>query len=125
MIWWKKALLALAIFVIWFFGLAFVGGQGYASQYFWASFSALAVGFAVAPFWRFHTASWYRWTTAALATANITALYILRNRISIRDLPAKGIFELLLIVDCMSCWAIMVGVYYTLHRRLPWQTFGD
>ncbi len=122
MIWWKKALLALGIFVIWFLGLIIVGGQGYSTQYFWVSSSALAVVFAVAPFWRFRFSAWYWCTTAALVAANLIALYIMRAKVSVHDLPANGIVQLLVVVDCMASWVVVVGVYYIIHRRFPWQT---
>jgi hypothetical protein len=117
----RKAGLVLGVFVVWLVGLIIVGGLGYPGQYFWVSFSALAVVFAVAPFWRFRDFAWYWWTIAGLAVANLVALYIMRVKVEVRDLPAKGVVQLLLVADCMMCWAAMVGVYYALHRRFPWQ----
>ena len=120
----KKALVGLSSFIIWFFGLIIVGEEGYASQYFWVSGCALAIGFAVAPFWRLRRLAWYWCTIAALAVANLSAVYIMRARAAEATLPSKGTVQLMLVLDGLACWAVMIGVCYAIHRRFPWQMPG-
>jgi hypothetical protein len=118
---WKKALVGFGSFIIWFFGLIIVGDQGYASQYFWVSGCALAIGFAVAPFWRLRRSSWYWWTIATITIANLSVIYLMRARAAVAALPSKGTVQLMLLVDCLVCWAVMVGVCYAIYRQFPWQ----
>ena len=105
---------------MWMVGLFVVGGWGYASQYFWASGCALAIGFAVAPFWRLRASIWYWPTVALLIFANLVMLYARRDYIAYRDLPSKGALEALFVVDCMACWLMMVGIAYLAERKFPW-----
>lgn len=118
---WKKALVGLGFFVTWFFGLIIVGEEGYASQYVWVSGCLLAIGFAVAPFWRLRRSAWYWWTIAALTAANLSFIYFMRTRAAVATLPSKGTFQLMLLVDCLACWAVLVGVCYVIYRQFPWQ----
>jgi len=90
MAWWKKALLTLGLLAAWLCGLIFAGNYGYASQYFWLSGSALAIGFAVAPFWRFRSSNWYWPTAVVLALVHLAALYLERTFVAHRELPAKN-----------------------------------
>lgn len=121
MIWWKRPLLALGLSALWFCGLVVVGGRGYPSEYFWLSVSALAVGFAVAPFWRFRASAWYWPTVAFLGAAHLAALAIERAYISNPTLPAKGVFLGLFVLDVMASWGVMVGVCYLLKGQFPWE----
>ncbi|KMS54447.1 hypothetical protein V474_21660 [Novosphingobium barchaimii LL02] len=122
---WKKALVGLGSFVTWFFGLIIVGEQGYASQYFWLSGCALAIGFAVAPFWRLRRSAWYWWTVAAITTANLSLVYLMRARAAVTELPSKGTVQLMFVVDCLACWAVMVAVCYAIYRKFPWQMASE
>jgi hypothetical protein len=122
---WKKALVGFGSFIIWFFGLITAGEQGYASQYFWVSGCALAIGFAVAPFWRLRRSSWYWWTITAITTANLSVVYIMRARAAVVALPSKGTVQLMLLIDCLACWAVMVGVCYVIYRQFPWQMTSE
>ena len=121
MSWWKRALLTIGLFALWLCGLIVVGGHGYPSQYFWLSGSAVAIGFAVAPFWRFRASGWYWPTVAFLGAANLAALLIERAYISNPTLPAKGVVQGLIILDVMASWAVMVGICYLIKGRFPWQ----
>ena len=120
MVWWKKAFLLIVAFVAWFSGLIVVGGWGYPSQYFWFSESILAIGCAVAPFWRRRGSTWY-WPSVGLITIiNLAVMYVERDYVAQRDLPAKGVVEGLLLLDCMASWLLMVGLAYLVDRRFPW-----
>jgi hypothetical protein len=121
MVWWKKALLTLSLFAAWMCGLIFVGSYGYASQYFWLSGSLLAIGVAVAPFWRFRSSDWYWPTVVVLGLIHLAALYFERSFVGHRDLPPKGLVQGMLVIDCMASWSIMVGVCWMTTRRFPWQ----
>ena len=122
MAWWKKALLLRAgLPAVWVCGLNFAGSYGYPSQYFWLSASIAAIGFAVAPFWRFRSSNWYWPTIAAVGLIHLTALYFERQFIGRRELPPKGLFLGMLVIDCMAIWGIMVGVCWVTTRRFPWQ----
>jgi hypothetical protein len=121
---WKKAFVGLGLFIIWFFGLIIVGQEGYASQYFWVSGCTLAIGFAVAPFWRLRRSAWYWCTIAALTAANLSAVYVLRARAAEATLPSKGTVQLMFVIDCLACWAVMIGVCYAIYRCFPWQMPG-
>jgi hypothetical protein len=121
MVWWKKALFAIFAFVAWISGLIVVGGWGYPSQYFWVSFSTIAIVVAAAPFWKRRCSIWY-WPSVALMTViNLAVLYVERDYVAQSDLPAKGIVQWLVIVDCMACWLLMVGFAYLADRRFPWK----
>ncbi|MEG3155309.1 hypothetical protein [Sphingomonas sp. RB1R13] len=118
---WKKPLLLIAAFVSWFSGLILAGGWGYPSQYFWFSASILAIAIAVAPFWRRRGSTWY-WPSVALITGiNLTLMYLKRDDLAQRDLPAKGIVQGLLVLDCMASWLLMVALAYLADRRFAWQ----
>lgn len=117
---WKKFFLFLICFAFWMVGLVVVGNWGYAGQYFWSSGSALCVGFAVAPFWHRRSSRWYWPTVVFLILANFVVLYFERNLIAYRNLPAKGIVQGIFVVDCMTCWALMVGIAYLCERKFPW-----
>lgn len=119
--WWKKAFLSLGFFVVWFFGLIVVGGQGYPSQYFWASGAVVAIAFAVAPFWRLRSLRWYWPTITLLVVSNLALLYLEGSAVGNRDLPAKGIVQLLFVLDCLTCWGVMVCVCWLSCRQYPWQ----
>jgi len=121
MAWRKKALLTLGLLAIWSCGLIFVGSYGYESQYFWISCSALAIGVAVAPFWRLRSSSWYWLTIAFLGLVHVAALYLERAFVGHRHLPPKGMVQGMLVIDCMASWSIMVGVCWVVTRRFPWQ----
>jgi hypothetical protein len=125
MVWWKKASLTLGLFVIWFVGLIVVGGQGYPSQYFWISGGAAAIAFAVVPFWKLRTSVWYWPTVAALAVANLVVMYFARLAVGHRDLPAKGLVQLMFIADCMISWGAMVCVCWLFCRLFPWQLLNQ
>lgn len=119
--WWKKALLTLGLLMVWLCGLIFIGSYGYASQYFWLSGGVLAIGVAVAPFWRLRSSTWYWPTVVVLGFIHLAALYLERTFIGQRDLPAKGLVQGMLVIDCMASWSIMVGVCWMITRRFPWQ----
>ena len=121
MVWWKKALLTLGLIAIWLCGLILVGSYGYEGQYFWFSFNALAISFAVAPFWRLRSSNWYWPTIAALGLVHIATLYFERTFVGHRELPSKGLVQGMLVIDCMASWSIMVGVCWIITRRFPWQ----
>lgn len=121
MAWWKKMLLTFGLFAIWFCGLIFVGGYGYASQYFWSSGSALAIGFSVAPFWRLRYSSWYWPTIAGLTLIHLAALYLQGTFIAHPELPPKGVVVGMLLIDCMASWSIIVAACWMTTRRFPWQ----
>jgi hypothetical protein len=118
--WWKKALLILIGIVTWGFGLFVVGGWGYAGEFFWCSLSAIAIGFAVAPFWRHRRSIWYWPTVVILIVINLAVMYVERRHIFLDDLPSKGIVQGLVVLDCMACWGLMVGTAYLFDRRFPW-----
>ncbi|WP_277981521.1 hypothetical protein [Sphingomonas phyllosphaerae] len=118
------ALIGFGTFMTWFFGLIIVGEEGYASQYFWVSGCAFAVGSAVAPFWRLRRLAWYWCTIAFLTAANLSAVYVLRERAAEAALPSKGIVQLMLVFDGLVCWVVMVGVCFAIYRRFPWQMPG-
>lgn len=120
----KKALVGLGSFIVWFLGMIIVGEDGYASQYFWVSGCALAIGFAVAPFWRLRRSAWYWCTIAALTAANLSVVYVMRAQAAEATLPSKGMVQLLLLFDIMMCWFVMIRVCYAIHRRFPWQMPG-
>lgn len=120
MVWWKKALLVIVALVAWFSGFIVVGGWGYPSQYFWFSASILAIGFAAAPFWRRRGSIWYWPSVALMVVINLALMYVERDYVTQRDLPAKGVVQGLLILDCMACWFLMVGLAYLTDRRFPW-----
>jgi hypothetical protein len=121
MSWWKRLLIVFGTLGLWMLGLILVGGWGYASEYFWSSGSAMAVGFAVAPFWRRRASTWYWPSVALLILLNVALLYVERAYIAKPDLPSKAVVEVLLVVDCMACWALMVGVAYLFERKFPWE----
>lgn len=121
MAWWKKASISIGPFVIWFLGLVAFGSNGYESQYFWVSGVFVAVAFAVAPFWKLRRRSWYWPTIAFLVFANLMLLYSERNAVAQRALPAKGVIQLIFMIDGMISWAVMVGVCWLFSRVLPWQ----
>lgn len=121
MAWWKKVLLTLGLLAAWLGGMIFAGSLDYASQYFWFSCSGLAIGFAVAPFWRFRSANWYWATVIVLGVFHLAALYFERTFVGHRDLPAKGLVQGMLLIDCMASWSIMVGACWMATRRFPWQ----
>ena len=121
MAWWKKALLALSLLAIWFCGLIILGSYGYEGQYFWLSCSALATGFAVAPFWRLRYSNWYWPTIAVLGLLHVAALYFERALAGRSELPPKGVVQIMLLIDCMASWSIMVAVCWIMTRRFPWQ----
>jgi hypothetical protein len=121
MAWWKKALLTLGLLAAWLCGLIFVGSYGYASQYFWLSGSVLAIGVAVAPFWRFRSSNWYWPAVAVLGLIHLAALYFERHFVGHRELPPKVLVQGMLVIDCMASWGIMVGVCWMTTRRFPWQ----
>jgi hypothetical protein len=124
MSWWKKLLLVFAAFSAWFFGLICVGDWGYASQYFWTSGCLMAIGFAVSPFWRRRTSVWYWPTVALLIVVNLAVLYAMRAYVTHRDLPSKEALQGLFVIDCMACWALMVGIAYLCERKFPWSDGG-
>src|SRR5438309_9887833 len=99
MSWWKKALIVLLGFVSWPFGLLLVGGQGYAGPYFWVSECAVAISFAVAPFWRRRGSIWYWPAVALLIVANLGVFYVKRDYVAIGDLPSKAAVQGLVILD--------------------------
>lgn len=121
MAWWKKMLLTFGLLAVWLCGLIFVGSYGYQSQYFWLSGSVLAIGFAVAPFWRFRSSSWYWPTIIILGLIHLAALYFERTFVGHRELPPKGLVQGMLVIDCMASWSIMVGICWMTTRRFPWQ----
>ena len=121
MAWWKKALFTLSLFSAWMCGLIFVGSYGYASQYFWLSGSLLAIGFAVAPFWRLRSSDWYWPTVVGLVLIHLAALYFERDFVGHRDLPSRGLVQGMLVIDCMASWSIMVGACWITTRRFPWR----
>jgi hypothetical protein len=121
MAWWKKALLTLGSLVVWSCGLIFVGSYGYESQYFWLSGSALAIGFAVAPFWRLRFANWYWPTVVGLGLFHLAALYFEPTFVGHRELPTKVVVQGMLVIDCMVSWGIMVSICRMTTRRFPWQ----
>jgi hypothetical protein len=106
--------------VLWFFGLILAGGWGYASQYFWASGCLLAIGCAVAPFWRRRASKWYLPTVALLVCINAAVLYVARDYIALRDLPSKYVLAAMLVIDCIACWLVMVGIAYLSEHKAPW-----
>jgi hypothetical protein len=118
--WWKKALLVVFSILAWTVGLLIVGGWGYSGQYFWSSLCVAAVGFAVAPFWRLRGSIWYWPTVALLILINLAAMYLNRDFVAVGDLPSKGAVQGLLLLDCMACWALMVGIAYLFDRKFPW-----
>jgi hypothetical protein len=118
--WWKKLLVVFSTFACWMVGLVTLGAWGYESHYFWASGCAVAIGFAVAPFWRLRTSIWYWPTVALFVFMNIIALIAMREYVVRAELPSKGIIQGLLVVDCMVCWLMMVGIAYSFERRFPW-----
>ncbi|MGI4881512.1 MAG: hypothetical protein ACRYG4_28960 [Janthinobacterium lividum] len=120
MAWWKKALVTLGLFTAWFCGLFVVGSYGYSSQYFWLSISVLAIGGAVAPFWRFRSSNWYWPTIVALGLIHLAALYFERTFVGHRELPPKGLVQGMTVIDCMASWSMMVGVCWITTRRFPW-----
>jgi hypothetical protein len=120
--WWKKALLVLFCIVAWAIGLFVVGGWGYSGEYFWSSLSVTAVGFAVAPFWRLRASIWYWPTVALLVVVNLAALYIKRDYVTLGDLPSKAAVQGLLVLNCMACWSLMVGIAYLFDRKFPWNS---
>ena len=120
MSWWKKALLVLGGFLLGGFGLLLVGGWGYAGQYFWVSECAIAIGFAVAPFWRLRASTWYWPTVALLAAINLALIYVNRQYVAIGDLPSKAAVQGLLVLDCIACWLLMVGIAYLFDGKFPW-----
>jgi hypothetical protein len=125
MAWWKKALLTLGLFVVWLIGLIVIGGQGYPSQYFWISGGAAAIAFAVALFWKLRTSVWYWPTIAVLAVANLAGMYFARVPVGHRDLPAKGLVQLLFVADCMISWGTMVCACWLCCRLFPWQLLNQ
>lgn len=125
MSWWKKMLITFGLFAVWFCGLIIVGGWGFPSQYFWTSGTFLAVGFAVAPFWRFRKSIWFWSTTMSLEVANLAFLYVERDNVANPDLPSKGIVQGLLLLDVMGSWGIMVGVCWLISRKFPWQQVDE
>lgn len=114
-------LLTLGLLVVWLCGLIFVGPYGYASQYFWLSGSALAIGVAVAPFWRFRSSSWYWPTILVFGLIHLASLYLGRNFVGQRDLPPKGLVQGMFVIDCVAGRSIMVGVCWMTTSRFPWQ----
>jgi hypothetical protein len=120
MVWWKKALFLIVAFVAWISGLIMVGSWGYPAQYFWFSASILAIGCAVAPFWRRRGSIWYWPSVALIIVINLAAMYVERDYVAQRDLPSKGVVQGLLVLDCISSWLLMVGVAYLADRRFPW-----
>ena len=125
MIWWKKAVLSLCLFALWFCGLIVVGGKGYPSQYFWLSGSAFSICLAVAPLWRFRASVWYWSTVAFLIATNLATIYFARDYISNPDLPAKGVVQGLGVLDCMASWVVMVGVCYLVKGQFPWRVTDE
>jgi len=121
MSWWKKAMLVLVGFVMWMLGLILVGGWGYARQYFWASECAVAIGFAVAPFWRRRRSVWYWPTVGLLIVIHLAIIYVNRDFVAVGDLPSKGAVQGLLVLDCLACWLLMVGIAYLSDRKFPWR----
>ena len=121
MIWWKKMLVVFGLFVVWLCGLIIVGEQGYPSQYFWLSMTILAVGFAVAPFWRLRGSVWFWPTTVLIEVANLALLYTEREFVANSDLPSKGVIHTMLVIDVMGSWAVMAGVCWLFNKRFPWQ----
>lgn len=122
MAWWKKALLTLGLLAAWSCGLVVVGSYGYESQYFWLSGSALAIGVAVAPFWRFRSSNWCWPTVVALGFIHLAALYFERTFVGHRELPPKGVIQGMLVINCMVSWSMMVGICWMATRRFPWQS---
>ena len=120
MSWWTKFLVVLIGLVLWVLGLLFVGQKGYAGQYFWVSECAVAIGFAVAPFWRRRASIWYWPTVALLVIVNLTVIYAMRDYVAIGDLPSKGAVQGLLVLDCIASWLLMVGIAYLVDRKFPW-----
>ena len=120
MSWWKKLLVVFSAFACWIAGLVTLGAWGYESHYFWASECAIAIGFAVAPFWRLRTSIWYWPTVALLVFMNIIVLIVMRDYVVRAELPSKGIIQVLLVVDCMTCWLMMVGIAYSFERGFSW-----
>ncbi len=119
--WWKKMFLTFGLLAAWLCGLIFIDGYGYASQYFWLSISALAIGFAAAPFWRFRYSSWYWPTIAGLILTHLVALYLQRSLAAYPELPPKGAVLGMLLIDCMASWGVMVAACWIITRRFPWQ----
>ena len=118
---WKLALLGIGLFLLWFYGLFAMGERGYDRQYFWASECLIALSFAVAPFWRLRTTRWYWAAILLLVPAHLGALYAKWAYISDSELPSKGIFKGIVVLDCMASWCVMVGICWLTTRRLPWQ----
>lgn len=121
MSWWKKMLISFGLFAVWLCGLIIVGGWGYPSQYFWTSGTLFAVGFGVAPFWRLRSSVWFWPTAVVIEVANLAMLYADRNIVANPDLPSKGIFEGLFLIDCLGSWGVMVCVCWLFTRQFPWQ----
>jgi len=119
--WWKKIVITFGLFAAWFCGLIAFGERDYGSQYFWVSGCAMAIGFAVAPLWRFRSTGWYWPTVVSLGIAHLAALYSQPDFTSNPDLPAKGVVQGLFVLDCLASWAVMVAVCYFFVRKFPWQ----
>lgn len=116
---WRGFFLFLIAFVLWAVGLIIVGQWGYDEAYFWASECAIAIGFAVAPFWRHRWSRWY-WPTVVLLSALNLAALLLTGVVAEHELPSKGVLQLILLADCIACWALMVGVARLADGRFPW-----
>jgi hypothetical protein len=116
---WKSFFLFITAFLFWTVGLVIVGQWDYDAPYFWASECAIAIGFAVAPFWRHRRSSWYWPTIVLLSVLNLAALLLIGAVVE-HELPSKGNLQLLSLADCMACWALMVGVARLADGRFPW-----
>ena len=116
---WKGFLLFLAAFALWTVGLIIVGHWHYDEPYFWASACGLAIGFAVAPFWRHRKSHWY-WPTIVFVSALNVAALLITGVIAEHGLPSKGNLKLIMLADGLACWALMVAVARLADGRFPW-----